>query len=71
MATLFEAHRALLEDAVAATRSRAYWSAFPEMPSGKIYGETAKADGEAAFKGHVGSRFELPGHRSVALWRRA
>lgn len=62
MATLFEAHRALLEDAVAATRSRAYWSAFPEMPSGKIYGETAKADGEAAYKAYVGKPFSLPGH---------
>ena len=62
MATLFETHRALLGDAVAATRSRAYWSAFPEMPSGKVYGETAKADGQAAFEAHLGSRFDLPGH---------
>ena len=62
MPTLFETHRALLDDAVAATRSRDYWSAFPEMPSGKIYGETAKADGQAAFESHTGSRFDLPGH---------
>lgn len=42
-------HRATLEQAMEAARSRAYFSAYPEVPSGKIYGETAKADGEAAF----------------------
>lgn len=65
MATLFETHRDLLTDAVAATRSRAYWSPFPEMPSGKIYGETAKADGQAAFEARLGKRFDLPGHPSA------
>ena len=62
MTTLFETHRALLGDALAATRSRAYWSAFPEVPSGKVYGETAKADGQAAFEARIGKRFDLPGH---------
>ena len=62
MATLFEQHRALLEDAVAAARSRKYWAAFPEMPSGKVYGETAKADGEAAYQAYLGTTFEIPGH---------
>ena len=62
MTTLFETHRALLMDAVAATQSRDYWSAYPEMPSGKIYGETAKADGQAAIKACLGNSFDLPGH---------
>lgn len=62
MATLFEQHRALLEDAVAAARSRKYWAAFPEMPSGKVYGETAKADGQAAYEAYLGTTFALPGH---------
>ena len=62
MATLFDTHRGLLDDALAATRSRAYWSAFPEIPSGKIYGETAKADGLAAFQAHLDAAFELEGH---------
>ena len=62
MSTLFQTHRALLMDAVAATRSREYWSGYPEMPSGKIYGETAKADGQAAVKAYLGTRFDLPGH---------
>jgi phenylacetic acid degradation protein paaN len=62
MGTLFEKHRELLAAAVAAARSRSYWAAFPETPSAKIYGETAKADGEAAFEAHLRNRFELPGH---------
>ncbi|MBI1201314.1 MAG: phenylacetic acid degradation protein PaaN [Rhodopseudomonas sp.] len=59
MSRFFEAHRALLERAVDACRTRVYWSAFPEAASGKIYGETAKADGEAAFKAMLGKPFEL------------
>jgi phenylacetic acid degradation protein paaN len=59
MSRFFEAHRALLDQAVAASRSRGYWSAYPEVASGKIYGETAKADAEAAFKAMLGKPFEL------------
>ncbi|MGE3989747.1 phenylacetic acid degradation protein PaaN [Pseudorhodoplanes sp.] len=57
--SFFEAHRARLEQAVEACRSRSYWSAYPEVASGKIYGETAKADGEAAFKALLGKPFDL------------
>jgi phenylacetic acid degradation protein paaN len=57
--SFFAAHRALLDRAVAACRSRTYWSAYPESASGKIYGETAKAGGEAAFKAMLGKPFDL------------
>lgn len=57
--SFFEAHCAQLEQAVNACRSRSYWSAYPEIASGKIYGETAKADGEAAFKALLGKPFDL------------
>ena len=65
--SFFEAHRALLDEAVNACRTRAYWSAFPEIASGKVYGETAKADGEAAFKAILGNPFDLgqPGGSQV------
>lgn len=56
---LFERHQKILEQAVAAVRSRAYWSAYPEIPSGKIYGETAKADSEAAFNARLNKPFEI------------
>jgi phenylacetic acid degradation protein paaN len=57
--SFFAAHRALLDRAVAACRSRTYWSAYPESASGKIYGETAKADAEAAFKAMLNKPFDL------------
>ena len=65
--SFFETHRALLDQAVAACRTRGYWSAYPEIASGKIYGETAKADGEAAFKALLGKPFDLgqPGGKTV------
>ncbi|MCO6179355.1 phenylacetic acid degradation protein PaaN [Ciceribacter sp. RN22] len=62
MSDLFNRHRDLLETAVKALSERGFWSPFPEVPSGKIYGETAKDDGEAAFRSLVGDRFDLPDH---------
>ena len=62
MSDFFDLHRPTLEAAVAALASRAYWTPYPEVPSGKVYGETAKADGEAAFAALQGAEFDLPGH---------
>ncbi|WP_347250810.1 phenylacetic acid degradation protein PaaN [Zoogloea sp.] len=56
---LFEKHRATLEGALGAIAARSYWSAFPEMPSPKLYGETAPDDGKRAFEAHLGKQFEL------------
>ena len=56
---LFERHQGLIERAVQASAERGYWSAFSEMPSPKVYGESAPADGKAAFESHLGRRFEL------------
>ncbi|MFM0522489.1 phenylacetic acid degradation protein PaaN [Caballeronia jiangsuensis] len=56
---LFTKHEATLDKALAAIETRGYWSPFAEMPSPKVYGETANADGEAAFKAHFGKTFEL------------
>ncbi len=56
---LFERHRTLLDGALDAIRTRGYWSAFPEQPSPKVYGETASDDGKAAALGHRGKHFEL------------
>ena len=52
-------HAALLSRAIEAIGERGYWSAYPETPSGKIYGETAKADGEAAFEALCGKPFAM------------
>jgi phenylacetic acid degradation protein paaN len=56
---LFENHRETLETAVAATRSREYFSAFDESPSPRVYGESAAAEGKAAFEALLGSAFRL------------
>jgi phenylacetic acid degradation protein paaN len=57
--SFFDRHQALIEQAVQAARLRGYWSAFSEMPSPKVYGESAPADGKAAFESHLGQKFEL------------
>lgn len=55
----FTKHRATLEQAIEITRRRDYWSPYPEVPSGKIYGEDAAAAGQAAFEGRLHQRFAL------------
>ncbi|MEU9298996.1 phenylacetic acid degradation protein PaaN [Streptomyces sp. NPDC048269] len=50
-------HRPTLDQALSAIRSRAYWSPHPEHP--KAYGETAPADGLAAFEALRGTRLDL------------
>lgn len=59
MNPLFEKHRALLEQAVAANRSRAYFSAFSELPSPKVYGENAAEDGKRALQERMNKKFSL------------
>ncbi|GGO86045.1 phenylacetic acid degradation protein PaaN [Wenjunlia tyrosinilytica] len=54
---LIERHRATLDKALEAIRTREYWSPFPEHP--KAYGETGPADGKAAFESNLNRDFEL------------
>lgn len=62
MTDLFGRHRGVLEAALEATQQRGFWSPFPEIPSGKIYGETARAEGDAAFAALLNAPFDLPNH---------
>lgn len=62
MTGFFDRHRPMLETAVQALHTRGYWTPFPEIPSGKFYGETAKADAEAGFAALQDQNFDLPGH---------
>lgn len=66
MSGLFETHRQTLDQALQAIETRGYWSPYPEMPSGQVYGETGTADGEAAFRARLGKPFDLPGHPGTA-----
>lgn len=65
--TYFEKHKPLLDDALRAIKSRAYWSAYPENPSKKIYGETAFEDGENAFNALKNSAFSIPNHPGTSF----
>lgn len=62
MDALFTRHRPLLDKAVAALGDRGFWMPFPEIPSGKFYGETAREDGLAAYQARLGTAFVLEGH---------
>ncbi len=64
--SFFDTHRELLTKAVEAIRTRTCWSAYPEMPSGKVYGETAKDEGQKAFEARLNKPFDLPGHPGAA-----
>jgi phenylacetic acid degradation protein paaN len=55
----FERHKALLDQALNAIRERGYWSAFPESPSPKVYGEGAAEAGKAAFDALLNKPFPL------------
>jgi phenylacetic acid degradation protein paaN len=50
-------HRETLDKAIETTRSRAYWSPYPESP--RSYPESAPAEGEAAFQARLGEPFRL------------
>ncbi|BFU44571.1 phenylacetic acid degradation protein PaaN [Krasilnikovia sp. MM14-A1004] len=62
-ADLYEQHRELLDQAIAAAGTRDYWSAYPESPSKSVYGEDAAPAGERAFTALLGKQFpiEVPG----------
>jgi phenylacetic acid degradation protein paaN len=67
---LFDQHRATLDGALAAIASRGYWSPYPEMPSPKVYGETALEDGKRAVAALSGTKLHL-GQPGVAAWKAA
>ena len=56
---LFDRHRVLLDRALQAVAERGYWSAFPESPSPKVYGEGAAEAGKAAFDARMNQPFAL------------
>ena len=65
--SLFERHKQLLDQALAAIADRGYWSAFPESPSPKVYGEGAAEAGKAAFDALLNKPFpmQLPGSQGT------
>ncbi|MEU8222243.1 phenylacetic acid degradation protein PaaN [Kribbella sp. NPDC048915] len=68
-AELLSTHRDRLNGALKAIHERGYYSAFPESPSPRVYGETAAADGKAAFEARLGATYplEIPGARGTVV----
>ena len=66
-------HREKLESAVAACASRAYYSAYDESPSPRVYGESAAAEGKAAFEAWLDGAFplETPGSEGTVRTERS
>lgn len=54
-----ERHRETLVQAVQAIRSREHFSAYPESPSPRVYGEDAAKEGKAAFDALLGTDFPI------------
>jgi phenylacetic acid degradation protein paaN len=69
----FDKHRETLEAAVAACASRAYYSAYDESPSPRVYGESAAGEGKAAFEAWRGRDFplETPGSEGTVSTERS
>jgi phenylacetic acid degradation protein paaN len=62
---LFEKHRPILKNATDALSARTFWSPFAEIPSPKVYGETAQVQAEIVIAALVGQDYPLhqPGER--------
>lgn len=54
---LVQRHAATIAAATEANNQRTFFAHWPEPPSGKIYGETAQADGESAFNAQLNAPF--------------
>jgi phenylacetic acid degradation protein paaN len=59
LAALVAKHAERLDAALAAIAGRGYWSAYPESPSPRVYGEGTAEAGKAAFEAHLHKPFRL------------
>lgn len=55
----FAAHKDTLDRALEAISTREYWTPYPEMPSPRVYGEQAAAQGQAAFEAYQNADYPL------------
>ncbi|WP_213454804.1 phenylacetic acid degradation protein PaaN [Rhizomonospora bruguierae] len=56
---LYARHADTLARALKAIAERDFWSAYPESPSPRVYGEHAAAEGRAAYEAYLGTDFPL------------
>ncbi|GBD05266.1 Aldehyde dehydrogenase, thermostable [bacterium HR20] len=65
---LVEKHRSTIEAATAAWRERTFYAHWPEIPSGKIYGEDAPSEGKRRFDAQLGKPFDRLLQRDAQSW---
>jgi len=68
---LFQKHQTAIGNAIDAIHRRTFYAHWPEVPSGKIYGETAQSDGEQQFKDLLNAKFTSAGNDFVDTWHGA
>ena len=56
---LFDRHSKTLHSAMEAIESRGFWAAYPEVPSGKIYGETRVRTGSRRGRARLGNKADI------------
>ncbi len=61
-------HQQTLQQAMEAQLQRHFYAHWPEIPSGKIYGETANADGQQAFEQRLNHKFTDLLQDSEDIW---
>jgi phenylacetic acid degradation protein paaN len=55
--SLFDKHSAIIERAIESVHKREFFAQYPEMPSPKVYGETAEAEQKARFEAQLDTKF--------------
>jgi phenylacetic acid degradation protein paaN len=65
---LVEKHRRLFDEATSAWRERRFYAHWPEAPSGRIYGESAPAEGKARFDAQLNRPFDRLLQRDPHSW---
>lgn len=67
-AELFDKHRDTIHQATEAWRTRVFYAHWPEVPSGKIYGEEAPANGKTRFEQQLGKPFDRLLQQDAHAW---
>lgn len=65
---LFDKHQSVLTKAVEALHARQFFAAFPENPAPAIYGDSADAQGQQAFKSRLGKPFDQLLQKDAESW---
>ncbi|BBB26796.1 phenylacetic acid degradation protein PaaN [Amphritea japonica] len=62
----FDLHKAVLEQACQAVQERGHWTPYPEIPSGKFYGASAREEGLNAYESCLNKPFSLKGPEVIS-----